>query len=317
MLKIKVPWWQFNGHVQTVWPSTFRKIKLSIKRERLELEDGDFLDVDWHRQGSEKLIICTHGLEGDSTRHYVVGAAKVMVESGFDALIWNCRSCSGEINRLPRFYHHGDASDLKAIVDLALSHKYREIYLLGFSMGGSLTLRYLAENASNLSFTIKKALAVSVPLDLVSSVKELDKKGKRFYQTRFLRKLKVKLEKKERLFPGHPIINTQDYNAKIRNFEDFDNYFTAPLHNYSNAQTFYKEASVKPLLGKISVPVDIIQALNDPFMTPECLEIDQFNDNLNLNLILTDKGGHVGFMQANNKLSFIEQHIVNAWTKGI
>jgi uncharacterized protein len=310
----KSPWYLFNGHLQTVIPSIFRKIEIPYTRERLELQDGDFLDIDWYRNNNENLVIVSHGLEGDSGRHYVTGMVRSLSAHGFDGLAWNYRSCSGEPNRLPRFYHHGDASDLTEVVKKAIEAPYKNIYFVGFSLGGSLTVRYLAENAQGLSSKIKGAIVASVPLDLLSSVKELDKFGKRFYQNRFLKKLYKKLKAKSLAFPKHPIIKVENYTKDIRNFADFDNTYTAPLHGYKNAEDFYIKASVKPLLGKINVPLYIIQAQNDPFLTPACLEIEKFKENKNLKLIITDGGGHVGFVQSNNKHTFVEKLAIEKFT---
>lgn len=298
---------QFNGHLQTILPSLFRKISVDYFRERLELPDGDFLDIDWSRKGSSKLVIITHGLEGDSTRHYVTGMAKIANDSGFDALGWNCRSCSGEINRLPRFYHHGDAEDLRFVIEYAASTgTYDEIYLVGFSMGGSLTLRYLGEKPNLVHPTVQKALAASVPLDLPTSVRELAKSGKRFYMKRFIKKLHKKIEEKELMFPNHPILTAKNYHT-IRNFEDFDSRYTAPLHGYIDCHDFYAKASVKPLLKNIVVPSLIVQAENDPFLTPECLELGEATQNTALQLILTKNGGHVGFVQKDKVHTWVEE----------
>jgi uncharacterized protein len=311
----KSPWYLFNGHAQTIIPSIFRKIPVNYQRERLELQDGDFVDLDWQiNAGNNKLVIVTHGLEGDSGRHYVTGVVDALSNFGFDGLGWNCRSCSGEMNRLPRFYHHGDASDLKAVVEYAQEKHYSEIYLVGFSMGGSLTVRYLAENKDILNPKVKSAVVASVPLDLLSSVKELDKAGKRFYQTRFLKKLYKKITTKSKMYPNHAIIYPDNYWQRIKNFADFDNAFTAPLHGYQNATDFYTRASVKPLLDNITVPLTIVQALNDPFLTAECLEINAFKDNLNLEFCLTKTGGHVGFLQKGKNQTFVEELAIKKFT---
>lgn len=300
------PFWQKGGHFQTIYPSLFRKIPVPYERERLELSDGDFLDLDWVKTGSKKLVIATHGLEGDSTRHYVTGMLARFIPEGFDGLGWNARSCSGETNRLPRFYHHGDAGDLKIVVEYAISKGYDEIVLAGFSMGGSLTLRLLGEYGSNNPKEIKAAIVASVPLDLPTSVAELYKKGKRFYMTRFLNKLGKKIEAKSKVFPNHPHLSYKDYKKEVTNFEVFDNKYTAPLHGYENAKDFYAKASSKPLLKYINLPVLIVQAINDPFMSKECLNIEGAEENKNVNLLLTKNGGHVGFMVKGKKHSLVE-----------
>jgi predicted alpha/beta-fold hydrolase len=164
----KTPLLQFNGHLQSIYPSILRKVPFNYaRRERLELPDGDFVDLDWsvEKKSADKLVIITHGLEGDSTRHYVTGMAKIFAASGYDALGWNCRSCSGEMNRLVRFYHHGDANDLRSVIQYAIAqYDYQEIVLIGFSMGGSLTFRAIAEHPEWVPAQVKKAIGFSVPL---------------------------------------------------------------------------------------------------------------------------------------------------------
>jgi predicted alpha/beta-fold hydrolase len=315
------PFWQFNAHLQTIYPSLFRKIKINYDRERIELPDGDFLDLDWSRcpptKGKNtKLMIVSHGLEGDSTRHYVTGMIKKFNDNGWDGLGWNCRSCSGEMNRLPRFYHHGDVEDIRFVVNYALQkYHYEEVVLVGFSMGGSMTLRLLGENSESLPKQVKLGVAVSVPLDLFTSVFELYKKGRRFYMRRFINKLGKKIKIKESQHPDNQLIKYEGYK-KIKNFEDFDNRYTAPLYGFKNAHDFYHKAGAKPFLKAIKVPTLIIQALNDPFLSPECLDLGDAEDNPNLHLCLLQQGGHVGFMLPNSKETIVEQ-MVWEYLKGL
>ena len=306
--KFNPPFWQFNGHLQTIVPSLFRKVAVDYQRERLELEDGDFLDLDWHRKGSEKLVVVTHGLEGDSTRHYVTGMISALSDAGFDGLGWNSRSCSGELNRLPRFYHHGDAEDLRKVVSYAIAkYGYKEVILTGFSMGGSLTLRLLGDRPELLPKEVKLGLVASVPLDLLDSVNQLSKPGQRFYMNRFIKKLAVKIEQKSKLFPDHPHLSFDNYFEEIKDFKAFDNRYTAPLHGYENALDFYQKASAKPLLNNISVPTTIVQAKNDPFLGSACYDLGEGKNNPNLSLLTPEIGGHVGFMQSNRLYSFVEE----------
>lgn len=310
----KPPFWQFNAHLQTIYPSLVRKVKVNYQRERIDLPDGDFLDLDWSYVSSKssvrstKLIIVTHGLEGDSTRHYVTGMIKKFNDLGFDGLGWNCRSCSGEMNRLPRFYHHGDVDDIRFVVNYAVSKGYEEVVLVGFSMGGSMTLRLLGDKPEIVPSQVKLGVAVSVPLDLFTSVFELYKKGRQFYMKRFIDKLGKKIKAKTEVFPNHPIINFEGYE-KITNFEEFDNRYTAPLFGFKDAHDFYKKAGAKPFLKHIQKTTYIFQAINDPFLSPECLELGEASENKNVHLELIAQGGHVGFMMPNSNETYIERTV--------
>lgn len=303
----RTSFWQFNGHLQTIYPSLFRKVHFNYQqRERLELPDGDFVDLDWSFSvpQNNKLVIITHGLEGDSHRHYVLGMAKLFTANGYDALGWNCRSCSGEMNRLPRFYHHGDASDLRQVINYAIeAHGYEEIVLVGFSMGGSLSLRAVAEFPETVPSQVKRVVAFSVPCDLLTSVKILSQSTNKIYSSRFLRKLGEKIKQKETVFPD--LISYEGYN-KIKHFVDFDNRYTAPLHGFADAYDFYTRASVKPLLPNIRIPSLIVQALNDTFLSPECFCYEAAEKNDRLFLETTKHGGHCGFMLTGSEYSWAE-----------
>ncbi len=308
------PKWQFNAHIQTIYPSVFRKIPVSYQRERIELPDSDFLDLDWslvNKNRGKKLVIVTHGLEGDSTRHYVTGMVKKMNDNGYDGLGWNCRSCSGEMNRLPRFYHHGDIEDIRFVVQHAIQkHHYEEVILVGFSMGGSMTLRLLGENPDTVPNQVKCGIAVSVPLDLFTSVFELYRGGSRFYMKRFLKKLGRKIKLKSVQHPNNQLVNYVGYE-KIKNFEQFDDRYTAPMYGFKNAHDFYKNAGAKPFLKNIKIPTLIIQAKNDPFLSPECLDLGDAENNTNVALQLLEYGGHVGFMLPNSNETWVEQKVVS------
>ncbi len=296
----KAPFYLFNGHVETIVPSAFRRIKnTTYVRERLELLDGDFLDLDWLRGGSRKLMIVSHGLEGSSERHYSKGMAKYFFHRGWDSLAWNCRSCSGEMNRLPRFYHHGATEDLKAVVEHAVhGHQYDSIVLVGISMGGSLTLKYLGENKGVLPIAIHGAAAFSVPCHL--GARELDRPAKRFYLNRFLRKLSRKIKEKSERFPD--LISYRKFDS-IGTFKEFDDRYTAPLHGFKDAIDFYERAASLPYIPKIMVPVLIVNALNDPFLPPECYPYEIARTLENVFPETPERGGHTGF-----SLSFKEEN---------
>lgn len=294
----------FNGHLETIFPSSFRKVEgVTYVRDRLELPDGDFLDLDWLASGNTKLVIIAHGLEGSSHRHYSKGMARYFHHQQWDALAWNCRSCSGEMNRLPRFYHHGDTADLEAVIQYAQKRNYSKIALVGFSMGGSMVLKYLGERGTNLSATILGAATFSVPCNLGSSAAELDKPSKSFYRNRFLKKLGKKIASKALLFPTQVSV---DGFEKIKTFREFDNRYTAPLHHFKDADDFYQKASAENYLRNIELPSLLVNAANDPFLPKECYPVDICRKHPHLSFEIPKKGGHVGFTLANETHNWME-----------
>lgn len=303
------PWWLPGGHLQTIIPSMARRVAdVRYRRERLELPDGDFLDVDWSRVGSRRLVIISHGLEGDSHRHYARGFARAFNEAGWDALAWNCRSCSGEMNRLPRFYHHAATDDLAAVVQHALAGgAYAQVGLVGVSMGGSMTLKYLGENGRQLPAEVLGGVAFSVPVDLAGSEAKLARRDTYVYTQRFLRKLKKKLQVKLQRYPGLYSLNGFD---EISRFQQFDDRYTAPLHNFESAQQYYRIASSKTYFDGIDRPVLIVNALNDPFLSESCYPYAYAGGSRYVHLEVPVNGGHVGFTQPFTNETWSEQRAV-------
>lgn len=299
------PFYYINGHAETILPSLLRKINgVTYERERLELADGDFLDLDWLSQKRKKLVLISHGLEGNSERHYCKGMAKYFFLRDWDALAWNCRSCSGEINRLPRFYHHGATEDIACVIDHAIKKGYETISLVGFSMGGSMTLKYMGENSHAISPHIQSAVVFSVPCHLGSSAKELDKPSRSFYRNRFLKKLQKKMVEKENLFPN--IISAKHFE-KIKTFKDFDTIYTAPLHGFKDSEDFYERASSGQFIPYIKKPTLIVNAANDPFLPDECYPKEVASKHDWVTLEIPKHGGHVGFSLARQEENWMEQ----------
>ena len=281
-----------NGHIQTVLPVLLRRrCRVVFERERLELEDGDFLDLDWMKGGGKRLAIVTHGLEGSSDAAYVRGMAETLSGAGWDILAWNFRGCGKEPNRLARFYHSGETGDIAAVVRHA-ANGYEGIALIGFSLGGNVTLKYLGEAPSPPS--IVAAAAISTPVDLTSSARALDgRRSNRIYLHRFLQTLIAKVEAKARRFPKE--LDAGGARA-IRTLHEFDNRYTAPLHGFRDADDYWARASARPFLSRITVPTLLLNACDDPFLTPESIPFAEATANPLLFLEAPAQGGHVGFL---------------------
>ena len=300
------PLWQFNGHLQTIAPGVLRRVvDVHYTRERIATPDGDFLDLDWIRAGHPRLVLLTHGLEGNSDRQYIRGTAKLFAQHGWDVLAWNCRSCSGEMNRAFRMYHHGDTEDIGQVVRHALTTgRYEQLVLVGYSMGANITLKYLGVQGERAPVQLRAATVFSAPCDLESGAEVLDRWDNGFYRRRFLNALSEKIREKDRQYPGQLDIRRL---AEVRRWRDFDEWFSAPICGYRDAADFYRNASAKNFIAGIRVPTLLVNASNDPILTPACMPVDIARDHAWFHLELPQAGGHCGFMTAGDEFSWAER----------
>ena len=300
------PFWTANGHVQTIIPGIWRRVKdVVYTRERIHTPDDDFLDLDWiHRDGS-RLLLLTHGLEGNSDRHYIRGPAKLFAQQGWDVLAWNCRSCSGEMNRAFRMYHHGDTEDIATVINHALqTGRYTEIALVGFSMGANITMKYLGVHGNTLPPEVRAAAVFSAPCDLESGADVLDRWDNAIYRRRFMRALAEKMRLKAGQFPGKLDLHRL---SELRRWRDFDEWFSAPICGYRDAADFYRQASARHFIPGIQVPTLLVNAWNDPILTPACMPVDIAREHPFFYLELTRDGGHCGFWTPGQPFSWAEE----------
>jgi predicted alpha/beta-fold hydrolase len=291
----KAPFLFKNRHLQTIYASFGRKApEVIYRRERIQTPDGDFLDLDWAGGKKRKLAILSHGMEGSSGSKYILCMIPNLIKEGFECLAWNFRGCSGSDNMKASFYHSGISEDLKLVVDYALSKNvYDEINLIGFSMGGNISLKYAGEQGSSIPEEIKKVVVFAVPCDLKSAVNMLAKKRNYFYMQRFLNLLKSKIEHKARRFPE--LVSLKGYN-KIKNFIEFDKRYTAPLHGFSSAEEYWRKCSSLQFIPNIKVPTLLLNAKDDSFLGAGCYPYKEAEESEFFFMEATEKGGHVGFI---------------------
>jgi predicted alpha/beta-fold hydrolase len=304
------PFYLFNGHLETIIPSLFRKVEgVNYRREKIITPDDDFLNLDWSEIGSDRLLILSHGLEGDSMRHYIMGLVKLFNSKGIDTLVWNNRSCGGEMNLKPILYHHGASYDLDATINHVLQmNRYREIYLSGISMGGAQTLKYLGEKGLDLNPLIKRAAVYSTPCNLPSSAATLKEKSNLFYKKKFLGKLKKKMIEKENQFPG---LVDLELLLRVDDFDTFDTYFTAKIHGFKDANDFYRSVSADNWMTQIAIPCLIINALNDPLLGPACYPVELAKFKSEIHLEMPKYGGHTGFVRKGEEFTYAEYRVLD------
>ncbi len=293
-----------GGHAQTILPVFLPRLhRRWPQRERLELPDGDFLDLTWLRaahgrgqgHGPRRLVILSHGLEGSVDAIYIRGMAATLHRAGWDVLAWNFRGCGGVPNRLMRSYHSGESADLRLVIDHA-ARQYEKIALVGFSLGGNITLKYLGEAPAHPA--VVAAVAISAPVDLAASARTLDENPRnQLYLRRFLKTLKDKTLEKARRFPDlGRMLAGQDGVAAVVTIREFDDRVTAPLHGFRDALDYWARASSLPLLGNIRIPALLLNARNDPLLTAESFPEPLAAPSPLLHLEAPDHGGHVGFV---------------------
>ncbi|MHB1565403.1 MAG: hydrolase [Acidiferrobacter sp.] len=286
------PWWARNAHSQTLWPALMRPWpRPLLRRERLNLADGDFIDLDWLNRSatmSGPLLLMLHGLEGSARSPYIRGLLHVCQQRGWRAAVMHFRGCSGEPNRLPHCYHCKDIGVLQNVVDILTPRTAAGIGLVGYSLGGAVLLNWLAAKAPA---RVHAAAAVSVPFDLHRAADRLNHGFSRFYQWVLLRQTKRSLRRKIRL-RGVPRLPPFHH---LRTFRDFDNIVTAPLHGFRDADDYYTQASPRANLARITVPTLLLHARDDPFVGTDAVPtLDQLGAYVRLEL--SAGGGHVGFV---------------------
>lgn len=284
-----------NPHLHTILCATLRKRPLiPYIRERLELPDGDFVDLDWSKTNSKKLVIITHGMEGSSRSKYVLHTVMRANKLGYSALAWNMRGCSGQSNRKIHFYHSGKTEDLERVIQHAQRLGYTHVYLVGFSLGGNLNLLYLGKKGNALHRSIKRAVSVSSPVDLVTSQQQIEQPQNRIYLARFLKDFRKKFRKKR--LQRKIYIDVRQFRNEIKTLAHLDARYTAPWNGFANELVYYQQCSSLPLLTKISIPTLLINPKDDTFLSPACYPVEQARQSRNFFLETPDAGGHCAML---------------------
>ncbi|MEL7449876.1 MAG: hydrolase [Pseudomonadota bacterium] len=287
-----------NRHLQTILASSPARPRpaVPLRRETLELPDGDFVHVDWVSQqdsdDQRPLMLVLHGLEGSVRSRYAASVLHAANRGGLGAALLNARGCSGVPNRKAAAYHAGHTADFDFFLqDIKRRWPGRPVVAVGYSLGGNALLKYVGQQGSNCA--LHAAVAVSVPFDLTDSAGAIDSGFARFYQWILMRRMRASVERK---LPDHEMPVTAEQLPTLRSFSDFDERVTAPLHGFASGREYYEQSSCGQYLSGIQIPTLIIHAKDDPFMTPACVpSADMLSEHVTLEL--STRGGHVGFLE--------------------
>lgn len=294
------PWWAKNRHVQTIWPRFLQKrSRLTTTTEILTLPDGDSLDLAWSPKPEEckGLAVMFHGLEGSIHSHYANDMMAHLVANGWWAVLMHFRGCNGVPNSKLRSYHSGETEDANYLFSYLKQQmlKVETVVALGFSLGGNMLLKLLGEQPQQ-DF-IKAAAVVSPPMKLAECSNSINRGFSKQYQRYLLKSMRGNVLKKAQNMPLLDTLSLQESEVKaISSFRQFDQLITAPLHGFKGAEDYYQQCSSAQYLKNIKTPTLIIHAKDDPFMSDKVVpDASELSDSVELNV--SEKGGHVGFMQ--------------------
>ncbi len=287
------PSWIFrNGNINTIYPYIFRnKINPPFERIRFDTSDEDFIDLDFLRNDNTRLAILCHGLEGNSESQYIRHTAQYLFDNDWDVLCINFRSCSGEMNLKLQMYHSGFTSDVHEVLE-TYNKDYPYVSLVGFSLGGNIILKYIADGIFEVPSNLKSVVALSVPVDLSSGSQRISSRANWLYDKRFRISLIQKMKEKQEHFPDEVDLS---HLKKVRTLWDFDEYYTGPIHGFDGAEDYYSKCNSKQFLENISIPTLLITASDDPFLPEECYPFSIAAENNNFYFLAPKFGGHVGF----------------------
>ena len=296
-----------NGHISTIYSGIIRRLDApNYVRERLKLPDGDFLLLDKYVQPNDNdtaVLIC-HGLEGDSRKNYNNACANYFIEKDISVFAWNNRSCGGEMNLLPNLYHHGSIEDLNYVINHICEAGFKNIYLVGFSLGGDQILNYLGKSTPPPQ--VRAAVAISAPFQLRSSAEKLQEGLSKIYLSRFIRKIKNKIASKAMQFPEIVPIDAAKY---IKNFDDVVTRFIIPVHGgYNDLNNYYLKASPGNSVEGIKLPILVINAWDDPILGKDDRPIQMAHQHNYLFLETPNHGGHCAFPFSKHPYSVIRAH---------
>ena len=298
--------WYRHPHVQTVFAGKFRRAPIvQYDKERLELPDGDFLDIFWKKKPQKEgaLVLLLHGVTGSAQSPYIRAIASVLASKGFGVAALNFRG-AGDMNRKVEAYHAGEIKDLEYVLEhLRNNHPRTPIFAIGFSLGGSILLNHLGRSSSVLS----GAAAVSVPVDLTSTAKKLQREFFGIYD-RFIVKALCRMAQRKWFFLEDMGFSKEV--LKARTVWEFDDKITAPVFGFKSAQDYYEQCSSLPVLSQITVPTLLLQSKDDPFLdAPSFPKPDQVSPAVTC--LYTQYGGHVGFVRSPLQFgSYVEERVV-------
>jgi predicted alpha/beta-fold hydrolase len=289
-----------HGHVMTVFAWAARRDFSALPAAdarliRVSPDTQVLAHCYWQPARAERpTLLALHGLEGSSGVHYMRGLADKAYRRGWNAVLLNQRNCGGTEHLTPGLYHSGLTSDpLEVMRSLMASDGLGAFGVVGYSLGGNITIKLAGELAEHPDVPVRAVAAVCPTIDLERCVRAIERASNWPYHFNFVRNLKSRMRRKAAAWPGAFDLSRLDRIATIRQFDDV---YTAPSHGFGDAANYYHRASALRIADRIAIPSLILSAADDPFVPAEQFADPAVRDNPHVRLVLPRHGGHCGFI---------------------
>ena len=312
--KFKPTYFLKDSHIQTIYPAIFTKFQnLEVEVEEFKLDDGDFVECVWlnrpTKDAKKPIVTLFHGLAGGFKSHYIQRVMQALGKEGFSVVLMHFRGCGTKPNTLARSYHSGESDDAKQwLGELKKRYPNSKLHAVGYSLGGNMLLKLLSETD-----ILTSAIAISAPMKLEICADKMNSGFSKLYQYYLMKNLKKDLLKKYKLHDMVSLIGIDEKDVKnLKTFWEFDDAYTAPIHGFKDAKDYYEKSSSHQFLKKIKTKTLILNALDDPFMTPQVLPTEDEISN-SVECEYYPFGGHVGFVSGSvfKPRYWLEERIIN------
>ena len=283
-----------NPHLQTIlahyWKRPDSDGHFPIQRRLFRTAPNVQVLVQSQRPSGEPRgeIVMVHGLEGSGDAGYMRSLSHAALRAGYAAHRFHMRTCGGTEALCTTLYHAGLTSDLVEVLRTLRAEGRPPVFLVGFSLGGNVVLKLAGEFGDAARDLVCGVVAASTPLDLAACARRIADPDNHFYEARFVRRMRARLCATGRYRP--------EEFAGIDTVIGLDDRFTAPSFGFGNAGNYYRTQSSIRFLAGIRVPALVIQAKDDTFIPFAIYEGPEVRNNPRLQLVITEYGGHLGFL---------------------
>ena len=300
----RAPRWLRNPHLQSLGaalplhaPLAFTPEGATFERIVLPMSDAEAIVARawWHAREPRATALVVHGVGGTSESRYVVRAARALFRAGMHVVRVSLRGVGEGVAHARSLYHAGMSDDPRRVVELlAKDARVASLGVVGFSLGGNVSLKMAGEMGANAPAKLAAVAAVSAPLDLVEVSKVIERPRRLPYRAWVMKGLIRQAIELARAQPKHVKYDTKAL-WRARTIRDYDEAVVVPTYGFRDANDYYARASAGPHLSNVRVPTLLVHADDDP-MVPGAT-VKPFLGSLprSVEVAWSDAGGHVGW----------------------